>query len=189
MVDPIAVTATVAVALHKVDAQSLREVLGEAPTRREHLLSQLDLFEQDEQPVLQDALAWCRDHLPPDTPGRLLHGDLLGQNIIVEEAEGIGSSNCRVSVIDWSEARLGDPAYDLAIITRGHRRLYKQPSDTLLEAYNEQADEPLSVDHLRTWELWLKTRLYLNVLETKGRCPHADSRLNEVRSVLKRCSR
>ena len=58
-------------------------------------------------------------HLPPATPSALLHGDLLGQNILFSlDGEPLG-------LIDWEQTELGDPAYDLAIVTRGVKRPFK----------------------------------------------------------------
>ncbi len=41
------------------------------------------------------------EHLPPATPSTLVHGDLLGQNILL----GLSKPD---AVIDWEYAQLGD---------------------------------------------------------------------------------
>jgi aminoglycoside phosphotransferase (APT) family kinase protein len=92
-----------------------------------------------EAPYMPEVAAWIRENLPPATPSRLLHGDLLGQNVLCRpDGRSIG-------VIDWEAARLGDPAYDLAIITRGRRKPfgYTDGLFRLLDAYNERALAPL----------------------------------------------
>jgi len=48
---------------------------------------------------------------PPDDPSVLLHGDLLGQILLAMDGPH--------HVINWEYATRGDPAYDLAIVTRG----------------------------------------------------------------------
>ncbi len=59
----------------------------------------------------------------------LLHGDLLGQNILLA-ADGPHH------VIDWEHVKHGDPAYDLAIVTRGVKQPFQIANglDRLLEA-------------------------------------------------------
>jgi len=38
-----------------------------------------------DEPVAAEAIAWIREHLPPDDdPARLLHGDLLGHNVLFD---------------------------------------------------------------------------------------------------------
>ena len=46
----------------------------------------------------------------------LLHGDLLPLNLLW------GRETDELGVVDWESARIGDPAYDLAIVTRGHAK-------------------------------------------------------------------
>jgi hypothetical protein len=75
----------------------------------------------------------------PEVPHKskfLEDGDLLPQNLLWDfHGEG------RISVIDWESARIGDPAYDLAIVTRGARQPHKESGglERLLDRYNEAA--------------------------------------------------
>jgi hypothetical protein len=64
------------------------------------------LQELDEmcEPEAVDPCAWEEEHLPPGTASTLIHGDLLGQNILL----GLGGPD---AVIDWEYAQFGDPAY------------------------------------------------------------------------------
>jgi aminoglycoside phosphotransferase len=73
--------------------------------------------------------------LRPWTP-RFTHGDLQVAHVFVEADRVTG-------VIDWSEARQGDPMYDLAILTLGHR---ERLSD-VLAGYAADVD----VDVIRAW--------------------------------------
>jgi aminoglycoside phosphotransferase (APT) family kinase protein len=59
------------------------------------------------RPVLELAVRWLRDRMPPEPAPRLVHGDYRNGNIIVD-ASGL------VAVLDWEGAHLGDPAEDLA---------------------------------------------------------------------------
>jgi len=76
------------------------------------------------------ARAWMEAHLN-QRPATVLHGDLLPQNLLWDFM-GTGT----ISVIDWECARIGDPAYDLAIVTRGARQPLKESGgfDRLLAA-------------------------------------------------------
>lgn len=87
-------------------------------------------------------LAWQTNR-----PATVLHGDLLPQNLLCDIHD-----DDRISVIDWECARIGDPAYDLAIVTRGARQPLNEPGgfDPLLAVYNEAADAPLSISAVRS---------------------------------------
>jgi aminoglycoside phosphotransferase (APT) family kinase protein len=106
-----------------------------------------------------DARTWAKENLPPDEPSAFLHGDLLGQNIVLQ-LEG------PPAVIDWEYARLGDPASDLAIVTRGVRKPFKMAGglERLLEAYREVGGSAVEMRHVRFFELcmvagWLRAAL------------------------------
>ena len=73
--------------------------------------------------------------LRPCTP-RFTHGDLQVAHVFVEDDRVTG-------VIDWTEAAQGDPLYDLAILTLGHR---EHLSD-LLAGYGGEVD----LDVIRAW--------------------------------------
>ncbi len=59
-------------------------------------------------PALSDALAWCRDHLPTQTPPpSLLWGDPRLGNLVVDDNRDI------VAVLDWEMASIGPAELDL----------------------------------------------------------------------------
>jgi aminoglycoside phosphotransferase (APT) family kinase protein len=64
------------------------------------------------------------------------HGDLQVDHVFVDRDEITG-------VVDWTEAGPGDPMYDLAILTLGHR---EHLSD-LLAGYGHEVD----LDVIRSW--------------------------------------
>ena len=72
---------------------------------------------------------------------------------------------CSTGLIDWEQARFGDPAYDLAIVTRGARRPFQLADglDRLLEAYAARSME-IRKDHVHLYELCLRTRQYAEAL-------------------------
>lgn len=105
--------------------------------------------------VLADAAAWMREHLERPGPGALLHGDLLGQNIRLHP-------ELRPGVIDWEHAEVGDPAHDLAIVTRGVRQPFQIASgaEKLLAVYEFSGGREIDADDLRFFELALHVRLF-----------------------------
>jgi aminoglycoside phosphotransferase (APT) family kinase protein len=62
----------------------------------------------------------------------LVHGDLSGEHVLVDGGRVSG-------VVDWDEARIADPADDLAFVTVGAS---EQVVDTVLEAYAQARAEP-----------------------------------------------
>jgi macrolide phosphotransferase len=63
----------------------------------------------------------------------LVHGDLSGEHVLVHEGRVSG-------IVDWDEARIADPADDLAFVTVGTS---PDVVDTVLEAYSQaRAESP-----------------------------------------------
>jgi aminoglycoside phosphotransferase (APT) family kinase protein len=62
----------------------------------------------------------------------LVHGDLSGEHVLVDGGRVSG-------VVDWDEARVADPADDLAFVTVGAS---PEALDTVLEAYAQARAEP-----------------------------------------------
>lgn len=180
-VRPWEVVAHVAAAVHSADLQPLASTETPAwsmpgyPTRREHALAKLTAFEDLSEPLVQKAHAWALEHLPPAEPSALIHGDLLGQNILLAPGQPTG-------LIDWENARLGDPAYDLAIITRGGRQPFKidRGLDRLLEAYATGAPE-VRKEHVRVDQLCLLTRWYRESLDPRVRSHPPEELLGRLR--------
>jgi len=100
-------------------------------------------------PFIDDVLGWCRRHLPPEDQASVLtHGDLLAQNVL-HRLDG------PPAVVDWELAGMGDPAVDLAIITRGKRRPLggSGTRERLIEAYNAIAVRPVTLEAVYVHEL------------------------------------
>ena len=175
-----AYTARVASACHALPPDPL-EGHGH-PTRRAHAERAIEIFDGEHAAPFTDARAWALDHLPADTPGRLLHGDLLGHNLHLDPFED------SLGVIDWTEAQQGDPAYDLAIVTRGVKRPFGKADGlaSLLRAYNEHAVDVVTKSEVHLHELCLLTKLYQVGREHGASQPDLDQRLSHVRSVLQR---
>ena len=183
---PWEIVATVAAAVHGADVQPLAAT--ETPfwrmpgdsTRRDHALAELTIFEGLSDPLVQEVHAWALEHLPPAEPSVLIHGDLLGQNILLAPGQPTG-------LIDWERAQLGDPAYDLAIVTRGGRQPFKinRGLDRLLEAYAAVAPEVLK-EHVHLYELCLLTRWYRESLDPQVRSHPPEETLDRLRRHFRR---
>lgn len=184
--DPWEVVASVAAAVHQVPLNGLS--LPGPRTRRAACDWVIDELRMLGGPERTAAMAWVDAHLPPPEQGaRLIHGDLLGQNLLVNPFEPE-----RVTVIDWEYARLGDPAYDLAVVTRGARKPF-QVSDgleKLLEAYNKRAALALDIASVRIHELGLRAG-FVNSARRGGHVDVAlaESELQAFRSLLGRVLR
>jgi aminoglycoside phosphotransferase (APT) family kinase protein len=147
--------------------------------RRQYRLEMIEALERiSPRPKLADeALAWMREHLGPSLPCVLVHGDLLGQNLRIHPSDGPG-------VIDWHHAEIGDPAADLAIVTRGIRRPFQidDGRQKLLDSYNERATTEVSPESLRFFELGMITRW---VLEAHAEPHLQEGWLNQIKRMLR----
>ncbi len=119
--------------------------------------------------------------MPPDRPPTLIHGDLLGQNILLRP-------EMSPAVIDWEFTQLGDPAYDLAIVTRGAKRPFQidRGLDLLLDSYRQAGGRDVERRHVLFHELCLAAD-WLKVALTGGHgVEHPDQAVIRLRNVLQR---
>lgn len=164
--------ADAAAVCHSIDWTPLRDFLPFYPTRREHALSALAILDRLDFPDASVARSWALDHLPPEEPSCLLHGDLLAQNLLVDPGGG------PPAVLDWAEARIGDPAYDLAIVTRGARKLFgvREALTDFLSRYRSQSTIPVRNEEVRLYEICLLAGFYLDSCKHFGlQSPGAES--------------
>lgn len=183
---PWALVAEVAAAVHALPLVVGEGLLRGPKTRRAHALEwtqALEALDDRAGPLGETARAWAADHLPPDEPAALLHGDLLGQNLLIDPRV-----EPSLAVIDWSEACLGDPALDLAIVTRGGKAPFRVPNglQRLVEAYTEAGGRAITASQVRLYELCLAARWFLSALETYPHSSSADGDLGRLRGVLRR---
>jgi aminoglycoside phosphotransferase (APT) family kinase protein len=182
LVRPWETVASLAAAIHRVGPESIPWLVPRYVTRLDHARAALGELDNLLESEIVDAREWMRDHLPPEAPSRLVHGDLLGQNILL----GLGEPD---AVIDWEYAQFGDPAYDLAIVTRGVRRPFQieDGMDRLLEAYARAGGAEIERKDVRLHELALAARWYRDALS--GESPHQPpQQLQFLRSLLRRAS-
>ncbi|MCA9489825.1 MAG: aminoglycoside phosphotransferase family protein [Myxococcales bacterium] len=156
-----------AAAIHAVPRALATGLNVSFDTRRAHAESMAEPAAYAEAPYMDEVEDWLADNLPPATPSHLLHGDLLGQNVLWSPGQ------TRVSVIDWEAARLGDPAYDMAIITRGRRKPFGRTEGLrwLLDAYNASSPVELSDREVRFHELSLMAAW---IADSEGESANAD---------------
>ncbi len=176
-VRPWVVIAEVAAEVHAIPVEELPEGLFKQRDCRSHGESLLATVGREHQ-LLCAAREWMAAHLPPPEPGVLLHGDLLGQNVHLGFGEPPG-------VIDWERAEIGDPAYELAVVTRGVRRPFQMADglERLLEAYSAAGGRPLSRSRVEFFELGILAGQYERAVVERGDVAGAENRLH---ALLKR---
>lgn len=179
-VRPWEIVAEIAAAIHGVHGADVTDVAIGFETRRAHAIDQLSVFEGLDSPEMRAAHAWAREHLPPDDPATLVHGDLLGQNILL-------AFDGPHHVIDWEYALRGDPAYDLAIVTRGAKQPFQMAAglDRLLESYEAHGGRGVTREHVQLHELCLVAHWYREALAGRGSQPPAFE-LDRMRALVRR---
>lgn len=88
-----------------------------------------------------------------DAPPRVIHGDMLPQNII----HPLWDKGAPPGLIDWEFACLGDPAWDFALLFRGTRKLLGLSAgrSLVLEAYTEAGGLAPSLARISAYEMTL----------------------------------
>ncbi len=177
---PWQVVADVAAAVHGVDTELCDDLRGH-PTRRQHAEEAMAACDDLEEPLVSDVRAWVSEHLPPASPSVLLHGDLLGQNI------RLTFDDSRPGLIDFDRAQLGDPAYDLAIVTRGSRHPFKTKGGLalLLEEYEKFKGQEVTIEQVQLHELCLVTGWYRGSIGADSGHPPAFY-LDQLKSIFQR---
>jgi aminoglycoside phosphotransferase (APT) family kinase protein len=177
----------VAAAVHRVPVERASGILEEVhPTRRAHAQAHLDqtIAILDGIPGFEEVLAWIHDHLPPAEPSSLVHGDLMPHNIrFLRDDPDHG-------IVDWIGALIGDPAFDLAIVTRGRKEPFGKGHGTsreYLAAYASAGGQPVTRQEVGVHELCLKTHWAVSDMKEFGvDSVSADNARNGVRNLLKR---
>jgi len=184
LVRPWEVTATVAAIVHSVGVDAVANAVEGFRTRREHAEAQVAVFDRIpcDDPLVRDARSWAREHLPPPSPAVLVHGDLLGQNIL------LSPTDLPFGVIDWQLATTGDPAYDLAIVTRGKKRPFRVPEGfrLLLDAYAAAGGADVSPAAVRLHEVCMATAWYADSLDPATRREPPENALGFLQGVFRR---
>lgn len=110
-------------AIHRLPADKFDHLHG-YESRQAHLRAELSRIpekfverDRDAQRAIRFMQLMLRD---PDQPPCVIHGDPLPQNII----HPLYTAEAKPAVVDWEFARIGDPAYDFAVLFRGYRKLF-----------------------------------------------------------------
>lgn len=179
-VRPAELVGRIAAAIHAVDVSDWPHRPSGGATRRAHAEEMLRAFDDLDGTEAEPARQWATHHLPSDRPAVLVHGDLLGQNILVHLEE-------KPAVVDWEFCRMGDPAYDLAIVTRGIRRPFQMDHglQRLLDAYAVAGADPITTSEVHFHELCLSAAWYGAALKGAGSEP-PDQALARLHRILRR---
>ena len=97
-----------------------------------------------------------------------------------------------LGIIDWEHAAIGDPAYDLAIVTRGVRRPFQVAGGMrkLLDAYHARARAAVSPRDVHLYELCLMARFWEAGAREFGRgSAMVEDRGRAFRGLLERAAR
>jgi aminoglycoside phosphotransferase (APT) family kinase protein len=102
-----AVLADLQLRLHALDSAPLARTLGPAFTLDGYLDALGARIDRGALDGLAPLLAWLRAHRPADGALAICHGDFHPQNVIVDRGGLTG-------VLDWPNALVADPAFDVA---------------------------------------------------------------------------
>ena len=135
-------------AIHRLDPAQVD--LSFLPTGEPRLPERLEGSEASREAILgwqALAAAWT---LPAENPPTLLHGDFWPGNLLWREGKLVG-------VVDWEDARLGDPLQDLANSRLELLWAYGWES---MEAFTRHylALTAIQARHLPHWDLWAALR-------------------------------
>jgi len=158
----------VAAAVHRMAIEQFPHLPSNAD-RPQHVRARLNKLDADlfvEFPLADEVRQWILSHLPSGGQTCVLHSDLLPQNLLCDWQTS-SRENAMVGVVDWEMVHVGDPAYDLAIVSRGNRKVLgvKEGLRVLLEAYLKFGRKPISLTDVHVHELLL----VLNWLEESWR--------------------
>jgi aminoglycoside phosphotransferase (APT) family kinase protein len=147
--------------IHRLDIARFPHLPGSI-SREEHVkscLADLDGALFAEFPLADEVRQWIAEQVPADDRCCILHGDLLPQNLLCDWRD-IDNEGTTSGVVDWEMARVGDPAYDLAIVSRGDRKVLgvKDGLKALVEDYLVFGGQPISLTEVRLHELLLLLR-------------------------------
>ena len=138
--------------IHALPQNEFHEVLSGPATCRDFAQARLLTFSKHPDTDIARAFSWCTERLPHDESTVVLHGDLMGQNLMVDV-----NDPSRLSVIDWSDCCFGDPAFDIAVVTRGVRNPMKlvRGRERLVSRYNELSGRVVSIERVYLYEVIL----------------------------------
>jgi hypothetical protein len=181
--------------VHRLAVEEFRH-LATTLDRARHVkkrLSELDAALFAEFPSAKETQEWILGHSPSSDDVCVLHGDLLPQNLLWNW-DATSREEAQVGIVDWEMACIGDPAYDLAIVSRGNRNVHgvKEGVKVLVEEYLAFGGRTISVTDVRVHELLLVLR-WLEEAWREHQKPKAgghgpDFYENQLRSLYRRAA-
>jgi CheY-like chemotaxis protein len=123
---PAQLVGRIAAAIHAIDVTAWRRRPPGAATRRAHAEELMRIFDDLEGTDAGPAREWAVQHLPQDRAAVLVHGDLLGQNILMFPDQA-------PAVIDWEFCRI-----DLVLLDPTMPRM--DGGETLVELRKQRPD-------------------------------------------------
>jgi aminoglycoside phosphotransferase (APT) family kinase protein len=136
-------------------------------------------------PVLVEALAWLRAHVPETPEVTLVHGDYRLGNLLVE----LGASDARLTgILDWEMVHLGDPLEDLAwcssMLWRGGTPNVATllPPDEFARSYSSSAGREPEPARLRFYEVLSVVKMIAIMLT--GLRAFQDGRTHDLRMAI-----
>lgn len=150
-VRPWQIVGELAAAVHQVPLQSLHGRVPTFTSREDFARHQVTSLNRGRHhPDVAQAIAWASSREPPSGAPTLIHGDLLGQNILLSPGD-------TPALIDWEYCAIGDPAYDLAVVTQGVKRPFQidRGTERLLEAYGSNGGGRVAALDVHFYEVCL----------------------------------
>ncbi len=163
---PLEIIANVAGAVHNLPKTDFPHLKMRADSHAQ-VMELLDAFPLSLFDDFEEALHardWILLHASSERSSAVLHGDLLPQNLLVDI-----SRTGQIAVVDWESARIGDPAYDLAIVTAGVRRPLgiTDGLQRLVDLYNKTAPQKIEPEEVIVHELLLHLNWLAEAAERK----------------------
>lgn len=186
LIKPWEVVASIASAIHGLPVKDFQDFLPGFPSKRAHGRIKLDksFSAESTEPILRDAYQWASENLPEEQDSTLIHGDLLGQNIL------LSIEHNQPTIIDWESAFLGDPAYELAIVTRGVKKPFQLGNglNLLLNSYRENGGVNIEPKEISFYEICLHTSWYFQLIKEQPLSGQIAAELSQIASILKRAN-
>lgn len=184
--------AEVAAAVHELPKDQFQH-LKSYKNSKEHVESLLERLPEDlfnEFPSTREAKKWILENNLQIRESVVLHGDLLPQNLLIDTMDDF-----EISVIDWEFARIGDPAYDFAIVSRGNRKVLGQENGLkiLLQAYYDAGGQEIPLAAVIIHELVLVLNWIWDSAVTRKKGEHnghgPDFYEQKMLSIMKRAEK
>jgi aminoglycoside phosphotransferase (APT) family kinase protein len=181
-----------AAGIHSVDpgdVEGIEDVPPEEVPEREierweSLYRETALFEE---PLMEEALEWLKQHKPTVKETTLVHGDFRIGNMLIEEQTMTG-------VLDWEFARAGDPLFDLGYASMDYYagKLIDEPErsnlacslldrDWFYEEYEKRTGRTVVPERIKFWRV-LSIFLVITMCVGGMRRYH-ENRSDDVRNV------